>query len=174
MENPLAKPKIDILSDAEDLSFIVDPPLAEAPLLRPIVEYWEEKRQGRAAPLRKDIDPLELKGYLAQVFLVDALAADEFRFRLLGNEIVERYGRNSTGKTVRETYRDMPEIARWCTRMFQAVLEHGRPVLSRGTLHAVHKDFFTFETISMPLSRDGERLDMIFGAARYEHRARQR
>jgi hypothetical protein len=169
----LAEPKPDILAEAEDLRFFVDPPLAEAPLLRPIVEYWEQKRQGRSAPLRKDIDPLELKEYLAQIFLVDALAEGEFRFRLLGNEIIERYGRNSTGKTVRETYKDMPEIARWCTRMFQAVIEQGRPVLARGTLHAVRKDFFTFETISLPLSRDGARIDMIFGAARYQARPRR-
>lgn len=142
--------------------------------MRPIVDYWERKRQGRVAPLRKDIDPLELKQHLAQIFLVDAIGEDEFRFRLLGNEIVERYGRNSTGKTVRETYKDMPEIARWCTRMFQAVIEHKRPVLSRGSLHAVRKEYFSFETMSLPLSRDGERVDMIFGAARYEARPRPR
>lgn len=166
--------KIDLLNDADERSFIVDPPLAEAPRLQPIVAYWEHKRGSRPMPLRTDIDPLELKQHLRTVFLIDALPGDEFRFRLLGSEIIERYGRNSTGKTVGETYRDMPDIARWCTSMFKAVIDSRRPVLARGSLRSVRKDFFSFETINLPLSRSGEHADMIFGAAHYTAQPRRR
>jgi hypothetical protein len=172
VEQPLAE--IRTLADADDLSFVVDPPPEEARALRPIIAYWERKRGSRAVPLRADIDPLELKEHLRQVFLVDALADGEFRFRLLGGEITERYGRNSTGKTVREAYSHMPEIAAWCTRMFQAVVTHKRPVLARGSLHAVRKEFFRFEAISLPLSREGIAVDMIFGAAHYTAKTAER
>lgn len=118
--------------------------------------------------------PLELKEHLRTLFLIDALPGDEFRFRLLGSEIIDRYGRNSTGKTVRETYHDMPDIARWCTAMFKAVLDSKRPVLARGSLRSVQKDFFSFETICLPLSRDGTRADMIFGAVHYTAQPRRR
>ena len=162
------------LLNADDRSFVVDPPLAEASRLQPIVAYWEQKRGSRPMPLRKDIDPLELKEHLRMIFLVDALRGDEFRFRLLGSEIVERYGRNSTGKTVRETYCEMPDIARWCTEMFQAVIDSKRPVLAQGSLRSVRKDFFSFEAIALPLSRDGEQADMIFGAVHYTAQPRRR
>ena len=155
------------MNEVDGLSFIVDPPGLTPPILRPVLDYWEHKRGTRAMPARHDIEPLELKAYLRHLFLIEPLADAEFRYRLIGSEITERYGRNSTGKTVSEAYRDMPDIARWCTRMFQAVVTGKRPVLARGSLHAVRKDFFTFESISLPLSRDGEQVDMIFGAARY-------
>ncbi|HUH84736.1 MAG TPA: hypothetical protein VLX85_08990 [Stellaceae bacterium] len=47
-------------------------------------------------------------------------------------------------------------------------------MLARGSLRSVHKHFFTFETINLPLSRDGERADMILGAARYTPQPRRR
>jgi len=53
-------------------------------------------------------------------------------------------------------------------------IDSKRPVLARGSLRSVHKHFFTFETINLPLSRDGERADMILGAARYTPQPRRR
>lgn len=78
-------------------------------------------------PLREDIDPLEAQGASPNHLPDRCTAGDEFRFRQLGSEIVERYARNSTGKTVRETYRAMPDIVRWCTQMFRAVIDSKRP-----------------------------------------------
>jgi len=118
-------------------------------------------------PLRKETDPLELNEHLRAIFLIDALPGDEFRFRLLGSEIIERDGQNSTGKTLREAFHDMPDIAPWCTRLFKAVIDSKGPVLAHATLRSVHKDFCNIETINLPLSRHGKHADVIFGAARY-------
>jgi hypothetical protein len=155
------------VKEVAGLAFIVDPRDIAPPILRPVLDYWELKRGARRMPTRHDIEPLELKPYLRHLFLTEALPGDEFRFRLLGSEITERYGRNSTGKTIREVYADQPVIADWLTGMYVAVTTRKLPVLATGTLRALRKEHIFSEALHMPLSDDGESVSMIFGVARY-------
>ncbi|HZB93004.1 MAG TPA: PAS domain-containing protein [Stellaceae bacterium] len=149
------------------LSFVVDPPDVQTPVLRSVLDYWKEKRQERPLPRRSDIDPLELKPYLRQLFLIDVLPGAEFRYRLIGSEITERYGRNSTGKTVHEVYAAIPEIARWLTTMLLAVVGAARPVLAVGPLTAIGKAHIFSESLHLPLADSSGGVGTIFGAARY-------
>lgn len=155
------------MKGVEGLSFIVDPPVITLPVLRPVLDYWDRKRCNRPMPRRLDIEPLELKAYLRHLFLIEPLPGGEFRYRLIGSEITERYGRNSTGKTVREAYVDAPEAAEWLTTMLLAVTAGKRPVLASGTLRAVRKEHVFSDSLHLPLSDDGDSVTMIFGAALY-------
>jgi hypothetical protein len=148
-------------------NYVVDPQSITQPILRPVLQYWEQKRGGRKLPGRGDIDPEELKPYLRHLFLIEVLGGGTFRYRLVGTEITERYGRNSTGKTVREIYAGLPAIADWLTGMMLAVTERKRPVLAIGTLKMVGKEHIFSESLHLPLSDDGDSVTMIFGAARY-------
>jgi hypothetical protein len=159
-------------AEVAGLAFTVDPGDIAQPILRPVLDYWERKRGARPMPARPDIDPLELKAHLPHLFLVEPLPGAEFRYRLLGSEITERYGRNNTGKTVREIYADLPVVADWLTGMLLAVTTGKRPVLATGTLSAVRKEHIFSESLHLPLSDDGVNVTMIFGAARYSLRAR--
>lgn len=160
---------------AQTLSCIIDPDVIDAPALIAVKSYWDEKRGARAMPRRSDIDPHELRDHLGHIFMMDVLGPAEFRFRLLGTGITGRYGRDSTGKTVREVYaKSDPALFEAMTGLFVAVTETHRPVLSRGTLTAVGKDFVAYDSIQLPLSDDGQRVNMIIGATRFiaERRAR--
>ncbi len=156
-----------VMKGVEGLSFIVDPPGISEPVLRPVLDYWDSKRGARAMPARLDIEPLELKPYLRHLFLIEPLPGDDFRYRLVGSEITERYGRNSTGKTVREIYAELPAVADWLTGMLLAVTTRKRPVLASGSLRAIRKEHVFSESLHLPLSDDGTNVTMIFGAARY-------
>lgn len=149
------------------LTYVVDPPGLSQPVLGSVLDYWEKKRGTRRMPRRADIDALELKPYLRHLFLIEALGGGEFRYRLIGSEITERYGRNSTGKTVREIYGAMPAICDWMTDMLLAVTQRARPVLASGPLSAINKDHVVSESLHLPLADDGEIVTMIFGATRY-------
>jgi hypothetical protein len=155
------------MKGVEGLAFLVDPPNVSPPVLQPVLDYWNAKRGARAMPRRRDIEPLELKPYLRHLFLIERLAGEDFRYRLIGSEITERYGRNSTGKRIREVYADLPAIAQWFTTMLLAVTTLKRPVLASGTLRAIGKDHVLSESLHLPLSDDGDTVTMIFGAARY-------
>ena len=154
------------------LSYVVDPPNLAQPVLRPVLDYWEGKRSGRKLPRRSDIDPLELKAYLSHLFLVDVLPGAEFRYRLIGSAITERYGRNSTGRTVREIYAGAPLIAEWLTDMMSAVTRSARPVLASGPLAAIGKEHVVSESLHLPLADEAGSVTQIFGAARYRSRGR--
>jgi hypothetical protein len=154
------------------LSYVVDPPNLAQPVLRPVLDYWEGKCAGRKLPGRRDIDPLELKAYLSHLFLIDVLPGAEFRYRLVGSEITERYGRNSTGRTVREIYAALPLIAEWLTDMMSAVTQLARPVLASGPLAAIGKEHVVSESLHLPLADEAGSVTQIFGAARYRSRGR--
>jgi hypothetical protein len=153
---------------ARTVSFVVDPETLR-PGLRVIKEYWDAKRGLRAMPARTDVDPWELRAYLPRLFMIDVLPdAADFRFRLLGTEITERYGRDSTGRTLREMYAVRnPQVLETILRMYAALLKVRRPILASGTLSVIGKDFISYESLHLPLSDDGERVNIILGAVRF-------
>jgi hypothetical protein len=59
--------------------------------LQRFLDYWRSKCQADRLPHRRDIDPTEIIPLLAAIFLMDVEAGD-FRFRLVGQDIVTRYG----------------------------------------------------------------------------------
>ncbi len=150
------------------LTYVVDP--AElVPELRAVKEYWDGKRGARAMARRGDIDPVELRSHLSCLSLVDVLEGGrDYRFRLLGTEFSRLFGRDSTGKTIREVYGGGdPEILSWMLGSYDGVLRSKRPVLRRGSVRAVDKDFIAIDGLLLPLSEDGERVSMIFGHAAF-------
>jgi hypothetical protein len=155
------------MKEIEGLTFIVDPPELTVPILRPVLDYWDRKRGTRAMPRRLDIEPLELKAFLRHLFLIEPLAGGEFRYRLLGSEITERYGRNSTGKTVREAYAKHPAVAEWITGLLLAAVTRKRPILASGPLRFMRKEHVFSQSLVLPLSDEGDAVTMIFGASRY-------
>jgi len=68
-------------------------------------QYWEAKRGIRKMPARADIDPCEMKPWLAGMQLVDVFH-DPRRlvYRLVGQVDVDFRGYNPTGRTVEECF----------------------------------------------------------------------
>jgi hypothetical protein len=112
---------------------------------------------------------LELRQHLPFISPVEVLdGAEDFRFRLLGTEITEILQRDNTGKTVREVYATAePEVLAWMLEAYAIAATRACPVLRRGTLGVVHKEFIAFESLHLPLADDGEHVNMLFGRSRY-------
>lgn len=165
-QNPQEGNVVATLPDV--LSYVVDPDEL-APELREVKDYWNGKRGARSMPRRGDIDPVELRHHLPFLSLIEVLDdAQDFRFRLLGTEITDILQRNSTGKTVREVYATAePDIMHWMIEVYGVVVTRKCPVLRRGTLGVVRKEFIAFESLHLPLSDDGEHVNMLFGRSRY-------
>ena len=134
-----------------------------SPLLLDLRKYWNEKRGTRFAPARADIDPLELRGHLGNLFLVDVLAGpDDFRFRLIGTNIARAIGRDSTGKTVYQAVgADCPEVARQICGVYARVAAEKQPVYTRGRMTWASQGPLGYEALHLPLSQDGQVVNMI-------------
>lgn len=126
--------------------------------------YWDAKRRGRRMPARADIDPLDMKPWLGEVLLLDVLEGGrDFRYRLVGAMIAYRTGYDMTGKLLSEMPGDPAAIANY-------LADHRRAVETRAPVHARY-DYISardsrpvkFERLLLPLSDDGETVNMLLG-----------
>ncbi|MBV9974435.1 MAG: PAS domain-containing protein [Hyphomicrobiales bacterium] len=76
--------------------------------------HWDRLRGERAAPTRGDIDPAQLRNFLADVFMLDAQPWQEGRIRLAGTRLCELFGHELKGQRLPELWfeRERGEVSR--------------------------------------------------------------
>lgn len=130
------------------------------PPLQALHDLWNRKRDSRPMPSRDDFDPLELKDDLGWIVLVDVEHEPvRFRYRLIGTNITHLVGRDATGAYLDELY--PPSAERVATSSFREILQSKTPNRILGTMHHAEKGFLEFEAVDLPLSADGETVNMI-------------
>lgn len=165
--------------DAASLRFnatgAADGPEPQSPALLALLRYWQSKCRGDTLPGRTDLDPLEMRGLLPHVYLIDVLpssvpgdAPDRWRFRvrLLGEKHVEVYGPGMVGKVIDDVF--PPEVAAEFNRLYAAVVRRRAPVVNRGRVSWLrNKEFLEYEGMHAPLASDGRTIDCIFGTGAF-------
>ena len=68
------------------------------PSTRALHAYWNEKRAGRPAPDRADIDPAAIRHALGDTFMLAADFVDVLRFRLAGTRVCALFCREIKGE----------------------------------------------------------------------------
>jgi hypothetical protein len=136
------------------------------PLLRRLFVYWDGKRGGRRMPARSDVDPLDLRFILGQLILVDVMPdpPPRFRIRLHGTELAQRAGYELTGKMLDEL--PTTEFRLLAQRSFATTAETRLP------FHSIRDRLLDgkprrYETLMLPLSADGDGVDMLLVGLRY-------
>ena len=72
---------------------------------------WQAARTSRELPARADINPARVGSALHYAALLDVVGDTppvDFRYRLLGQHLIESYGRNLTGSTQLSSFGDLP------------------------------------------------------------------
>jgi hypothetical protein len=130
---------------------------------RQLYAYWSGKCRDGALPARADIDPIDLRRQLPRIALIDVLREPgglQFRYRLTGTEIVERSGRDPTGKRFDELYRGA--YLQTALDTYRRVVETGRPELSERTYPLVpDREYLHYDRLILPLAADGQTVDMV-------------
>lgn len=131
------------------------------PLLRQVYQYWDSKRVGQRYPARADLDPVDLPLLLPHLILID-VRRDPFDLvvRLAGTQVVRSIGSEITGRRLGEL--PMSDSA----ALFEAyaqVVSDGRPRRISGTCFIPPDRWPQVDHVVMPLARDGEQPDMLFG-----------
>ncbi|HKK34707.1 MAG TPA: PAS domain-containing protein [Paracoccaceae bacterium] len=67
------------------------------PKTRTLYDYWNELRAGRDAPSRSEVDPRRIADTLESMFIFEALAHGQLRFRLAGTALCEMLGMEARG-----------------------------------------------------------------------------
>jgi hypothetical protein len=141
----------------------VDPDLRFVdPRPQRLLDYWRTKRGTRAMPGRGDIDPTELREHLGNLLLIDVEHAPlRLRYRLLGTRITELMQRDNTGKYYDEIYG--PDLLEAIYESFRWIFENRAPLRTHGEAFYPDKNFYAYEVLNLPLSHDGETIDMVLG-----------
>ena len=135
--------------------------LAQMPsdTLRRMYTYWQSKCRTDRLPARKDIDPIDFPWALGWVCLLDVERYPmNFRYRLDGTTIAERYGADLTGQTIDVVKPGFH--AALLHKHFSEVAETGRPSVYRISLR-YGGQARTYMRLALPFARDGASVDMI-------------
>jgi hypothetical protein len=134
-----------------------------------LAEYWNIARGHRDVPRRSDIDPIDLKPHLGSLFITEEVPERcDFRFRLIGTHLTERYGVELTGLTMRQSFFDVDQ--KFCEAAIASMsrtLEEGVVFRGRGAIFSARGFQMKFEVLQLPLSSDGHRTDMVLGKWAY-------
>ncbi|HYL32287.1 MAG TPA: PAS domain-containing protein [Stellaceae bacterium] len=149
--------------------FALDPDVSDDPSFADLVAYWNAKRGQRDAPLRSDIDPIEMRSHLGSLVIIECLTGlEDFRYKLIGTNIVKAYGRDSTGKTVRELYGESDrEYRDYLLDLYRNVVTQKKIGRGQGTLRPVARDYRLFDTLVMPLYGAGGTIQFMLNEVHF-------
>jgi hypothetical protein len=144
-----------------------DPDALRSRELRAAFDYWQDKRGSRPMPSRTDIDPSEMVPWLSQTLLVDVVYADgedrplDFRFRLVGTDVVERYGHEFTGRHLSSL--DLDGKAAEIMNEYGLAVSRAKPQYFVDEFVQFSGRPMHYERLLMPLSDDGTNVNMLLG-----------
>lgn len=142
--------------------FLFDSQLqAVDPKLRHAIDYWSELRGQRLAPSRAELSPRAMKSFLPYVQIFDVLEGGKaYRPRLMGTAIVAQINEDATGQLF-DASSPRPVVHR-VLRALGWILENRRPLRTFAMRTAIEgRDHISHETVFLPLSSDGEAIDMM-------------
>jgi len=146
-------------STLPDIEF--DPDTVRGNRLRRFYSYWDGRRGLREMPARRDIDPVDIPWMLGFVTLHEVLPRGNFRFRVDATHTANVFGVDMTGRTLDEY--PSPDVREMIRSSLTKVLETRIPLradLDFGTRF----QNWRYERLILPLSDDGERINMLFSA----------
>ena len=135
--------------------------------LRALYEYWDGLRGDHAMPSRKDIDPTAIPKLLPYIIMYTVLArGGGYIVRLVGEEVVRFVGRDLTGQPAGSIMG--PPASELIVKILDAVATERVPKFRAGKAHwQPDKSYRDFEACFLPLSSDGETVDIILGGIKF-------
>lgn len=114
-----------------------------------LFRYWNRLRNGRPAPQRTDVEPADIKGLLADTFILERDSRGEAVFRLAGTRLCAIYGRELKGFSFASLWREKDRrlIARLAEGVFA---QKSVAVISYDGLTASGRSN-SFELLALPL-----------------------
>ncbi|HEX2112842.1 MAG TPA: PAS domain-containing protein [Alphaproteobacteria bacterium] len=136
--------------------------------LHAVLRYWTEKRGDQPMPSRRQIDPLELgPAVLPHLMLVDVEPGPRFRYRLFGTAVSEAFGTDPTGQ-----YIDAVMVGKYkdfLLGLYQDLITMKKPVYSTSIYGAQRDAKMWTQRLMLPLSSDGESVDMVLACQVFLH-----
>jgi len=127
-----------------------------------LFDYWNSLRGARSAPDRRDIDPAQIKSALANTFILELDASNEFTFRLAGSHLCSAYSRELKGRSFTRLWhpRDRDAMA----TLIRAVTEDHAVALVNFQGSTPIQTKAAFETMLLPIRHNGTTTTRLLGS----------
>lgn len=132
------------------------------PPVQAMFRYWRSIHPGSRLPGRQHLNPADIKPLLPGVWLLDIQPAPfRLRYRLVGTRVVQMIGMDPTGLWMDEAHSEVAERPFYFER-YRVVADTALPSWRRGRASLwINEDFAIIENLVMPLSADGDKVDML-------------
>jgi hypothetical protein len=154
-----------------------NPADVDDPVLSFFLDYWRKSvpSASQGIPLFSSFRPKEVRANLAWVVVVDVFPdMEDFRYRVIGTCVAEYFARNSTGLTLSEAFCDWDAPSRdGVVSLFRAPCLHRLPFRYSGPgfcLPDTKKFLPDFDSLYLPYSTDGTRIDRVVNAFAFDYR----
>ena len=128
---------------------------------RAVFSYWNERRGGRPAPARADIDPVGIRHALGDTFLLSADFVDQLRFRLAGTRICALFGREIKGEILSDLWSEKSRQA--MQDILSIVTDETSGAVTGLTGRAEDGATLDLEMLLLPLARSGHARTGVLG-----------
>ena len=136
------------------------------PKLRGLLDYWNTLRGEARFPLRAALLPSAFKPILPNVFLIEVLdGGADFYHRLAGEAVIAAHSYSIVHTRVSEVDYGSVEKGQGVMRFYRSIVNRGEAVRLTGHFDFMVPDYLEFESLYLPLSREGMAVDFIFGAS---------
>jgi hypothetical protein len=127
-----------------------------------LYDYWNNLRGARSAPDRRDIDPTRIRTALANTFILELNADNEFDFRLAGSHLCAAYTRELKGRSFTNLWHQRDREA--MDTLIRAVTEdHAAALVTFQGTTAIHTKL-QMETLLLPVRHNGATTSRMLGA----------
>lgn len=129
---------------------------------RELFDYWNELRQGRAAPDRLELDPTAIRGALSNTFMIEVDPARTYPLRIAGSRIGALFRREVLGETfIGLWHRD---DRRSLERLLNIVLDETVPAVAGVIAAPTQRMPVELEMLILPLRHEGKTHARLLGA----------
>jgi hypothetical protein len=132
-----------------------------------LVSYWRSKHRNAELPRREQIELHELRSLGRNIMILEpADTGNDWRWRLAGTAISERYEFEFTGKTVRDVFDPaaVPEVL----SLLQKASEGSSPITVSGHLHRSRAEHTLYECVLLPILASEGRARWILSGVFFE------
>ncbi|HXZ00592.1 MAG TPA: hypothetical protein VEI03_11365 [Stellaceae bacterium] len=144
------------------------------PRLDRLYRHWLSKRRGRALPCRAAIDPLEIPAEIwPHTMLLDVVWEDgkpRFRYRRVGDVFWRLAGREPTGLFIEDVLPEKAGYRRYVTGIYEEMATRRAAMYTENSFTLAGRGMqMLTRRVSLPLSNDGEAVNMVLAGHVFEH-----
>ncbi len=129
------------------------------PVLLSLYGYWDARRGARPMPERRDIDPIGMESAVLKSVALVEFIGERVRYRVVGTEIVRRFGRDFTGQYMDELMTG--SYLAFIDDLFHNMREHRAPVFSESPYRWDVAGYRLTRRIFLPLGDSEVRMSLI-------------